>query len=57
MSTASTHGLLSVVAALSTLYPIVTVALARAFLRERVDRLQRAGVAICLCGVVTISAG
>jgi drug/metabolite transporter (DMT)-like permease len=56
-ATASTHGLLSVVAALSTLYPIVTIALARSFLGERVERLQRAGVAICLCGVVTISAG
>jgi drug/metabolite transporter (DMT)-like permease len=56
-ATASTYGLLSVVAALSTLYPIVTIALARAVLAERVDRRQRIGIAVCLGGVVAISAG
>jgi drug/metabolite transporter (DMT)-like permease len=56
-ATASTHGLLSVVAVLSTLYPVVTIALARAFLNERVERQQRAGIGMCLGGVVAISAG
>jgi drug/metabolite transporter (DMT)-like permease len=56
-ATASTHGLLSVVAVLSTLYPVVTIALARAFLNERVELQQRIGIGMCLCGVVPISAG
>jgi drug/metabolite transporter (DMT)-like permease len=56
-ATASTHGLLSVVAVLSTLYPVVTIALARAFLNESVERQQRAGIGMCLAGVVAISAG
>jgi uncharacterized membrane protein len=56
-ATASTHGVLGVVAALSTLYPVVTIALARAYLNEAVDRRQQLGVATCLAGVVAISAG
>jgi drug/metabolite transporter (DMT)-like permease len=56
-ATASTHGLLSVVAVLSTLYPVVTIALARAFIGERVERQQSAGIAMCMGGVVAISAG
>ncbi|MGH2955421.1 MAG: EamA family transporter [Solirubrobacterales bacterium] len=56
-ATASTHGLLSVVAVLSTLYPIVTIALARAFLAERIERRQWIGITMCLSGVVAISAG
>jgi len=54
---ASTHGILGVVAALSTLYPVVTIALARVYLRERVGQRQQVGIAICLCGIVAISAG
>ena len=54
---ASTHGVLGVVAALSTLYPIVTIALARVYLSERVERRQQLGIAISLGGVVAISAG
>jgi EamA-like transporter family len=46
-----------VVAALSTLYPIVTIALARVYLRERVEPRQRVGIALSLSGVVAISAG
>jgi drug/metabolite transporter (DMT)-like permease len=53
---ATTKGLLSVVVVLSSLYPIVTIALARAFLDERVERRQVAGIALCLCGVVAIAA-
>ena len=54
---ATTRGLLSVVAVLSSLYPIVIVVLARTFLAERVARPQLAGVAIALGGVALISAG
>jgi drug/metabolite transporter (DMT)-like permease len=54
---ASTKGVLGVVAALSTLYPIVTIALARVYLRERVEPRQQLGIALSLTGVVAISAG
>ena len=54
---ASTRGLLSVVAVLSSLYPIVIVVLARVLLAERVARQQLAGVAVALAGVALISAG
>ena len=54
---ASTRGLLSVVAVLASLYPIVIVVLARVLLAERVARPQLAGVAVALAGVALISAG
>ena len=54
---ATTKGLLSVVAVLGSLYPAVTVVLARLVLAERVSRLQEVGVALTLAGVVAISAG
>jgi drug/metabolite transporter (DMT)-like permease len=54
---ATTKGLLSVVAVLSSLYPIVIVVLARVLLAERVARTQLAGVAVALAGVALISAG
>jgi drug/metabolite transporter (DMT)-like permease len=38
----------------ASLYPIVTVLLAAALLRERIAPLQRAGVALTLTGVVLI---
>lgn len=53
---ATTEGLLSVVAVLSSLYPVVTIALARIVLDERIGRAQQLGIAAALCGVVTISA-
>jgi drug/metabolite transporter (DMT)-like permease len=53
----STKGLLGVVAVLSTLYPVVTIALARFFLGERLERSQQLGIVAVLCGVVAISAG
>ncbi|HZQ15696.1 MAG TPA: DMT family transporter [Gaiellaceae bacterium] len=52
----SRHGLVSLTAVLASLYPIVTVLLAAAVLRERVAPLQRAGVALTLAGVVLIGA-
>ena len=54
---ASGLGLISVVSVLSSLYPVVTVALAWIYLRERVRNVQRVGVALALAGVVLISAG
>jgi drug/metabolite transporter (DMT)-like permease len=56
-SEASTKGLLSVVAVLSSLYPIVIVVLARVLLAERIARPQLAGVAVALAGVALVSAG
>ena len=54
---ATTRALLSVVAVLASLYPIVLVVLARVLLAERVARAQLAGVAVALAGVALISAG
>ena len=51
------HGLLSVVSVLASLYPLVTVLLARTALRERVHRTQEAGVVVTLAGVALVSAG
>jgi drug/metabolite transporter (DMT)-like permease len=56
-ATPSTHGVLGVVAALSTLYPIVAIALARVYLNEAVGSRQQVGAATCMAGVVAISAG
>jgi drug/metabolite transporter (DMT)-like permease len=53
---ASTEGLLSVVAVLSSLYPVVTIALARLYLNERIAGIQRVGVAAALIGATAISA-
>jgi drug/metabolite transporter (DMT)-like permease len=54
---ASTRGYLSVVSVLTSLYPIVTVALAAVVLRERIAPTQRAGVAAALAGAALITAG
>ncbi len=54
---ATTHGLLSVVSVLGSLYPAVTVVLARFVLAERIARVQEVGVVLALAGVVAISAG
>jgi drug/metabolite transporter (DMT)-like permease len=51
------HGLLSVVSVLASLYPVVTVLLARFVLGERVERTQELGIVVTLAGVVLISAG
>ena len=53
----SSHGLLSVVAVLASLYPVVTVVLARFMLGERVQWTQDAGVLLVLLGVVLITTG
>jgi drug/metabolite transporter (DMT)-like permease len=54
---ASRSGLVSVTSVLASLYPIVTVVLARVLLAERVARPQEGGIGLTLAGVVLISAG
>jgi drug/metabolite transporter (DMT)-like permease len=54
---ATTEGLLSIVAVVGSLYPAMTVVLARTVLHERVTRVQEAGVVATLVGVAAISAG
>jgi drug/metabolite transporter (DMT)-like permease len=41
---------------LSSLYPVVTIALARFYLQERLQRYQQLGAAASISGVVLISA-
>jgi drug/metabolite transporter (DMT)-like permease len=53
----ASHGLVSITSVLASLYPIVTVILARIVLKERVARSQELGVAFTLAGVALISAG
>jgi drug/metabolite transporter (DMT)-like permease len=54
---ATRHGLLSVVAVLSSLYPVVTAALAAVHLKERLAPSQLAGVGLAVGGVALMSAG
>lgn len=54
---ASRSGLLSVVAVLGSLYPVVTVLLARRLHAERLARIQVLGVAGTLTGVALLAAG
>ena len=54
---ASTKGLLSIVSALTSFYPVVTVLLARWVLDERLRWIQWGGVGLALAGVALLSAG
>jgi drug/metabolite transporter (DMT)-like permease len=54
---ASTEGLVSIVAVLGSLYPVMVIVLARVVLHERVRRIQQAGAGLALLGVALISAG
>ncbi len=54
---ASASGLVSITSVLASLYPVVTVLMARLLLSERVARSQDAGIVLTLTGVVLISAG
>jgi drug/metabolite transporter (DMT)-like permease len=54
---ATTTGLLSLVAVMSSLYPAVTVVLARLVHHERMSRVQDAGVVAALAGVVLVAGG
>jgi drug/metabolite transporter (DMT)-like permease len=54
---AGNHGLLSIVAVLASLYPVIVIALARVVVSERLARVQLAGAVAALVGVALISAG
>jgi drug/metabolite transporter (DMT)-like permease len=54
---ASTRGLVSVVAVLGSLYPVITVLLARMVHAERLGRAQTVGVVGALAGVALIGVG
>lgn len=52
---ATTIGLLSIVSIMSSLYPVVTIVLARIVLNERMARPQQAGIVLAFAGVALIS--
>jgi drug/metabolite transporter (DMT)-like permease len=54
---ATRSGLISLVSVLGSLYPVVTVLLARTFHGERLRPVQNVGVTLALGGVVLIAAG
>ncbi len=54
---ASNRGYVSIVSVLASLYPVMTVLLARAVLHERLRAVQLVGVVVTLSGVAFISAG
>lgn len=54
---ASGHGSVSVTSVLASLYPVVTVLLARYHLRESVHRVQELGIGLTIAGIVLVSAG
>jgi drug/metabolite transporter (DMT)-like permease len=57
IAVASSLGLLALVAVGGSLFPIVTVVLARVVLGERLARIQQLGVALALAGVLLIASG
>lgn len=54
---ASTEGAIGIVAVLSALYPVVTVALARIVLREQLSLARRGGGLLALAGAALVAAG
>jgi drug/metabolite transporter (DMT)-like permease len=54
---ASTEGAIGIVAVLGALYPVVTVALARIVLHERLSATRRVGGALALAGAALVAAG
>ena len=54
---ATTRGYLSIVAVIGSVYPVVTVVLAYAVLRERLARHQLVGALATLAGIALIAAG
>ncbi|MEV6276290.1 DMT family transporter [Nocardia sp. NPDC051832] len=56
-ATASTLGMVGVVAVLGALHTLVTIALARIFLNEKLGRPQQVGVGAALAGVLAIATG
>ena len=57
LAVATTKGVVGVVAVLTSLYPVVTVALAQAVLGERMTAVQAAGVVAAFTGVGLIALG
>lgn len=55
-ASASQHGTLSVVSAVSSLYPITTIALGMAIQRHRPTRVQVAGITLALIGAAVLGA-
>ena len=55
-ASASYHGALSVVSAISSLYPVATIALGRALRGQRATRVQLAGIALALSGAALLGA-
>ena len=53
---ASQHGALSVVSAVSSLYPVTTIALGVAIQRQRPNRMQVAGIILALLGAAVLGA-
>ena len=51
---ASQHGALSVVSAVSSLYPVTTIALGVAIQRQRPNRIQLAGIFLALLGAAVL---
>lgn len=51
------HGLLSVVAVVTSMYPASTVLLARVILGERLHLIQALGLAVAVAGVIAIASG
>jgi drug/metabolite transporter (DMT)-like permease len=56
-SVSTTLQLLAITAVLSSLFPFVTVVLARVHLGERVSRVQQAGSVLTMVGVLLVAAG
>jgi drug/metabolite transporter (DMT)-like permease len=54
---ASTESAIGIVAVLGALYPVVTVALARVVLHERLTLTRRAGGVLAIAGAVLVAAG
>ncbi|GAA2078625.1 DMT family transporter [Actinomadura alba] len=53
---ATTRGLVGIVAVVGSLHTVVTMALARIWLDERLARIQQVGIATSLCGVLALAA-
>ena len=56
-ASASREGLIALVSVIASLFPVVVVLLARAVLKERLQRSQQAGVLFALVGVALIAGG
>lgn len=54
---ATAHGSVSVAAVLGSLFPVMTLLLARFVLHERMRAVQRVGVALAVVGVVLVTGG